>query len=316
MIPLRDRCRWKWKSILPLMGVDAKFLSGKHGPCPLCGDGRDRWRFDDKEGAGTWICSHCRAGDGVALVMAKNCYEFWEAAKMIEELVGGADPQPPRTKRAPEDKRAAMNRLWREGEALTPETTAGRYLVARTGAMALCGDLRAVARLSYYTERGIRPSIHPGLLAMVRDAEGAPINIHRTFLDRSGGKAKVDDPKRVMSGELPPGSAIRLAPALDCLAVAEGIETALSVTAMFGVPCWAAINAGLLEAWFPPAGVVSVEVYGDHDVNFVGQAAAYALAKRLHNRGLHVAVYVPEAVGEDWNDVHVRARAAQASEAA
>jgi autotransporter-associated beta strand protein len=31
-----------------------KTLSGRHVPCPFCG-GRDRFRFDDKNGAGTWI---------------------------------------------------------------------------------------------------------------------------------------------------------------------------------------------------------------------------------------------------------------------
>jgi putative DNA primase/helicase len=27
--------------------MDERALSGKHGPCPLCG-GRDRFRFDDR----------------------------------------------------------------------------------------------------------------------------------------------------------------------------------------------------------------------------------------------------------------------------
>ena len=307
MTPLRERARWKWKQMLPLLGVDAKFLSGKHGPCPMC-EGRDRWRFDDKEGAGTWICSHCGAGDGVALVMAKNCYDFREAARFIEDLIGGADREPPRTERSAESKREAMNKLWRESEPATNETVAGRYLIARCGASGLGADLRAITRLPYYAERGIRPSLHPGLLAMVRDAQGSPVNIHRTFLDGGGGKAKLPDPRRMMSGDLPSGSAIRLMPALNVLAVAEGIETALSVTMMFGVPCWAAVNAGLLEAWSPPEGVSEVHVYGDNDVNCVGQAAAYALAKRLNAKGLCATAHIPDLAGEDWNDVHVRTR--------
>ncbi len=38
----------------------------QHGPCPICG-GTDRFRCDDKQGKGTWICNHCRAGDGFSL---------------------------------------------------------------------------------------------------------------------------------------------------------------------------------------------------------------------------------------------------------
>ncbi|NYY79755.1 hypothetical protein DMH17_06695 [Raoultella planticola] len=33
----------------------------------MCG-GADRFRFDDKEGRGTWFCNQCGAGDGLKLV--------------------------------------------------------------------------------------------------------------------------------------------------------------------------------------------------------------------------------------------------------
>ena len=51
----------------PSLGVPAKALTNRHGPCPVCG-GKDRFRFDDKGGRGTWICSTCGAGDGIELV--------------------------------------------------------------------------------------------------------------------------------------------------------------------------------------------------------------------------------------------------------
>ena len=55
--------------------MDEKALSGKHGPCPLCG-GRDRFRFDDKDGRGTYFCSGCGAGDGVRLAMGITGLSF------------------------------------------------------------------------------------------------------------------------------------------------------------------------------------------------------------------------------------------------
>ena len=63
-----DRAVGQWLGILSAIGLPARSLVNKHGPCPMCG-GKDRFRFDDKNGRGTWICSQCGAGDGVTLVM-------------------------------------------------------------------------------------------------------------------------------------------------------------------------------------------------------------------------------------------------------
>jgi putative DNA primase/helicase len=88
------------------------------------------------------------------------------------------------------------------------------------------------------------------------------------------------------------------------LGIAEGIETALSATALFGVPCWAAVNAGMLAAWQPPPETKRIIVFGDNDPNYAGQAAAYALAARLGSDERAVEVQIPAEVGADWNDVH------------
>ncbi|WCG84985.1 AAA family ATPase [Pectobacterium sp. A5351] len=58
----------------------------KHGACPACG-GKDRFRFDDKEGRGTWFCNQCGHGDGLDLVArAKNC-DLSDAAKQVAALL-------------------------------------------------------------------------------------------------------------------------------------------------------------------------------------------------------------------------------------
>lgn len=54
-----------WPRILPALGV--KVIKNRHQSCPVCG-GSDRFRFDDKEGRGTWFCNQCGAGDGLKLV--------------------------------------------------------------------------------------------------------------------------------------------------------------------------------------------------------------------------------------------------------
>ena len=65
-IDVRTAAQGRWRDILQSLGMDERSLSGKHGPCPMCG-GKDRFRFDDKDGRGTYFCSGCGAGDGVKL---------------------------------------------------------------------------------------------------------------------------------------------------------------------------------------------------------------------------------------------------------
>jgi len=51
----------RWPGIFAQLGVDVG--TGKHKACPICG-GKDRFRFDDKDGEGTYFCNQCGAGDG------------------------------------------------------------------------------------------------------------------------------------------------------------------------------------------------------------------------------------------------------------
>jgi len=299
-LPLRDRAQGRWSGILPALGISESFLTGKHGPCPLCG-GKDRWRWDNREGRGTWICSKCGAGDGIALVMQKNGWEFREAAKQIDTVIGSASADAPRQERSDLEKRHAMSRLWRSSKAIEADDPAGRYLARRVGLTSFPSCLRTAINVRYQSDP---PSFHPALIAMVAGPDGAPSILHRTYLTADGRKASVGAPRRLMPGTIAKGGAIRLAPAGDALGIAEGIETALSAFALFGVPCWAAVNAGMLAAWEPPPEAKRIIIFGDNDPSYTGQAAAYALARRLGSHERVIEVRVPAEVGADWNDVH------------
>ena len=63
---LSNQAMGRWYGILISLGVDAGHLRNKKGPCPGCG-GRDRFRWDDKDGRGTFYCGgggDPLAGDG------------------------------------------------------------------------------------------------------------------------------------------------------------------------------------------------------------------------------------------------------------
>jgi putative DNA primase/helicase len=204
-------------------------------------------------------------------------------------------------------KREDMVATWKRSCEITADDHAGRYLYDRTRITTFPRCLR-YSPDERYTEPGSRPSWHPAMVAKVDPsdaavADGERAALHRTYLDRYAGKAPVAE-SRKMLGMMPTGAAVRLMEHDEVLGIAEGIETALSASALFNVPCWAALTAGLLQEWSPPPPVKTVFVFGDNDESNTGQAASYALARRLKTRGLTVSVEIPQTTGWDWNDVH------------
>jgi hypothetical protein len=117
------------------------------------------------------------------------------------------------------------------------------------------------------------------MVAMLIGPDDKPSTLHRTYLTVEGCKASVADPRRLMPGKVKKGSAVRLFPHEGVLGIAEGIETAFAAADLFGVPCWAAINSGMLADWDPPAEVREVIIFGDNDAKAAGQAAAWTLAR-------------------------------------
>lgn len=72
-------------TIFPRFNIDVRFK--KKTPCPACG-GRDRFRYDDKNGNGDYICQHCGAGDGISLIQKVTGLTFPEALSEVAAIVG------------------------------------------------------------------------------------------------------------------------------------------------------------------------------------------------------------------------------------
>lgn len=299
--PLSERAAGRWRSILPALGIDARHLNGKHGACPICLDGKDRFRFDDKEGRGTFICSHCGAGDGVALVMKAKGWSFKEAAERIENEIGEATFVPPKAERSEAENRQDMNDLWLGARPVQRDDPVGMWLAHRVGLSTFPACLRCHAS-ALYAKDGAR-SWHPTMVAMLSAPDGSPAFLHRTFLTGDGQKANVAAPRLLMRGRVPKGSAVRLFDHDGVLGIAEGIETAFAAASLFGQPVWAATNATLLAQFEPPPEVRELIVFGDNDPKFGGAAAAYALAHRLAVRDRQTRVEIPGRVGADWADM-------------
>lgn len=300
MTPVRDIAKGRWRGLLPLLGVAASFLTGKHGPCPNC-DGRDRFRFTDLDGRGTFFCSGCGPGDGIDLVMRVGGMDFKTAAKEIMGKIHDAPVLASKMRQNGPCDAAAMKRLWGAGGGLTG-TQGGDYLSSR----GFCGPYPTALRFteSCKVEGHPNKQFLPALLALVRGPSDDVVSIHRTYLEE-GGKAKMGSPRKLLAGTLPKGSAIRLAKHHGKLGVAEGIETALAVMRDFQIPCWSAINSTMLSQFTPPDGLDELHIFGDNDPAFGGQTAAYHLAHRVSvgkTRPAVVQVHIPIMTGKDFAD--------------
>jgi phage/plasmid primase-like uncharacterized protein len=144
--------------------------------------------------------------------------------------------------------------------------------------------------------------VGPAMLAAVRDEAGELRAVHRTWLHKDGtGKADVDPTRKTLGS--PHGCAVRLMPADGAVVLAEGIETALAASVLFGMPAWSCLTAGGLEAVQLPPAIHSVLIAADNDTRGTGQRAADMLAQRLLAEGRAVRVAIPNRAGCDFNDI-------------
>lgn len=86
---VKDAARNQWLGILSALGVTLPERPHLHNLCPGCG-GRDRFRFDDKGGDGTFICGQGGnpiAGDGFSLLQHVHGWEFNETLQAVADYL-------------------------------------------------------------------------------------------------------------------------------------------------------------------------------------------------------------------------------------
>jgi putative DNA primase/helicase len=302
---IKARARGRWQGILAAIGIHREQLQNKHGPCPLCG-GKDRFRFDDLQGDGTWICNRCGSGDGFSLVRKLKGVDFLGAVELIEREIGAAPVRLPKPTQEDPGRRDRLQSIWTHAVPLSGPDTASRYLASRGITIKPPANaVRFVADLPYYDGK-IR-AYFPTMIAKVVAPDNSAATLHRTYLDKSGTKAFVlgDKCKMLFPGKIPVGGAVRLGPVQGRMGVAEGIETALSAAQLFGISVWACLSAAALMKWEPPPGVRQIVIFGDRDDSFCGQMTSYSLAYRLKTmyRSLtEIEVHFPAGNFGDFND--------------
>lgn len=295
-----ELARGRWPAILAGLGVEERHLRNVHGPCPLCG-GQDRFRFDDKDGNGSYYCSGCGPGSGLQLAAKYTGKTMPEVSREIDQMIGAGSLPEARVQQQ-RDPRPALNRTRSELRAIHGSPVE-RYL--RWRGLQPSPRTRFQASRTYW-DRGAAAGRYPAMVHCVMDPHGRPATFHVTYLSDDGsGKAPVQCPKKLM----PPsrdwkGGAIRLFPQAPIMGIAEGVETAMAARQLFGIPVWAAVSADNLAAFVPPDGIECLYIFADNDKSYTGQARAYALAHRLVTARESIAcvVMVPGKTGTDFAD--------------
>jgi putative DNA primase/helicase len=230
-----------------------------------------------------------------------------------------SDVPPPRIARIDDPsvaqrKRDRLRQTWRESAPLShPSAHAARtYLESRA-----LGDvlkkppaaLRAHPALPYWD--GTRElGAFPAMIALFHGASGQPVTLHCTYLRSDGcAKAAVPAPKKILGVPVhgaTRGGAIHLYEPRDGkLGISEGIESALSLHVLQGLPVWASFCADNLARVHLPRDLRELHIGMDLDESGKGQQVAEALAARVRKWSRRTKVWFvkPELEGPgDLND--------------
>jgi phage/plasmid primase-like uncharacterized protein len=262
------------------------------GRCPAC-DYPDTFIVRaGRGGIALFYCASCQDRDGLADAVARAT-----GSEARPSLEAARDRTASRQR-----KQEAALRLWRGSEPAVG-TPADTYLTAR-GLEGLAASAALRFRGDTSHPEGGR---FPAMIAIVSDATGAPIAVHRTFLTKDGRKAGVEPAKASLGPVW--GGAIRLQPIEPDkpLIVAEGIETAASAGRLLASSAWAAISAGnMAKGLVLPPEARRVVIAADPDT--AGRNAARDAWIRWRGEGRDVKIATPNGSG-DFNDLF-RAREA------
>ncbi|WP_442755642.1 toprim domain-containing protein [Methylocystis sp. JAN1] len=250
------------------------------------------------ERAGNWAdAATGQFGDLIDLIALNRGLDFRaaldEAQNFLRLPIASSAPnlrEPP----APSGSPDAARRLFAASRPIR-NTLAESYL--RSRGVVLQADVSALRfhpRCFHRTPS--RREVWPALVAAVTDLDGAITGVHRTWLDPSGGRAPLAQPRRAMGHLL--GNGVRFGRAVDVLTVAEGLETTLALkTIMPAIPMIAALSAAHLAPLDLPATLRRLYVARDDDE--AGRLAEEKLRERNRHSTIDIRALTPRA--EDFN---------------
>lgn len=282
-----------WPRILPALGV--KVIKNRHQACPVCG-GSDRFRFDDKEGRGTWFCNQCGAGDGLKLVEKVFGVKPSEAAQKVNAVTGNLPSVVPEVIAVAEvetkaDRKAAAALAVKLMDKT--RTATGNAYLTRKG----CPDHECVILTATHKTGGV--TFRAGdVVVPLYDDTGALVNlqlINADGLKRTLKGGVVKGACHIIEGQKQSGKR---------LWIAEGYATALTVHHLTGETVMVALSsvnllslASLARQKYPAC---QIALAADRDLSGNGQIKAASAAQACEG-----TVALPPVFG-DWNDAFMQ----------
>lgn len=294
--------RGRWPAVLAELGIDTPSRR-KHGPCPHCG-GEDRFRLDDKEGRGTWICNQCGAGDGLDLVCKVMSKTPKEAAALVAPVVGlsGEGLEPVERERIHQQQRARAEQAAKNAERDRQKATSRAAAIVRDckqGVSAYLSHKGIEGAHGLINSTLIREGGHAftvgSLVVPLTNEIGELVNVQLIHADGT---------KRYLTGGQKAGAFHRIDGG-ELVAVVEGYATGLSVQLATGAAVYCAMDCGNLLAVAQIARrrhpSTEIVICGDNDTATQGNPGK----TKAEQAAATVAglVAVPEISG-DWNDYH------------
>ncbi|HHL2709068.1 TPA: DUF927 domain-containing protein [Yersinia enterocolitica] len=217
---VRSKAKGHWEAIFQHLDIPT---NRSEGECPSCG-GKTRYRFDDREGRGTYYCSHCGAGTGLDLVMKVNQCDARSAAEMVAGVMALPLPEPKPARDKPQSNIAIADKV----AALVAKTVSGES--------------------QYLLNKGL-PSPSKALLS-----DGSLLLVLQGMDGTTTGAQVInpDGSKRLLAGTTKKGSFIpvRLQPSTEAepvtVLIAEGYATGVTVSLLADGVVLAALDEGNL----------------------------------------------------------------------
>lgn len=280
-----------WRQTLE--GYGCHLPSGRHhGPCPVCG-GKDRFRFDDKDGRGTWFCSQCEPQSGGGLLLLAR-YLGKPTIEIAKELLGQSHERsraPVRIRASDDQIRKANHEQARRGAAMLLASAVMRQhpYMDRKG---LAGEWLTNGDPIMGKEGIIEPESLLLVPAYKADGDGsALVNMQ---------KITTDGTKRPLFGGDMTSVYHKLDGHTKCIGIAEGFATGVTVHRCTGATVYCAFNTGNLAAvaaWVASQHPgVSIVIFADNDEHGAGEKYAKEAAAPIN-----ATVAMPAEVG-DWDD--------------
>ncbi|MEN4570855.1 primase-helicase zinc-binding domain-containing protein [Pantoea agglomerans] len=277
-----------WPQLLPALGISV-LDGGRHGACPACG-GKDRFRFDNQDGRGTWLCNQCGAGDGLNLVEKALSISAKEAAMKVAGMLSTLPESAPVMHDEAADKSRAQADAAARAQALIAAAvsrTDNAYLSAKglhgTQALTLGEALRC---------GGVSFAAGDVLIPLTGE-DGTAINVQ--LISAAG------DKRTLPGGQVKGTYWLAGEPDGKTLWLTEGYATGLTVHRLTGQPVYVALSANNLPSLakrlresYPGALML---IAADRDDNGTGQLKAEEAAKACSG-----ITALPPVTG-DWNDV-------------